>query len=250
MIWDTSFPIRRYAILQRRFSLCLQTSLCFHQHCWHSASLHLKPPANTHLNMFQTLSCIGLFLQTQWGSTYSTFPAACSLLLRTVTPPGTTHNQQCANLQPATPWCLPTCLLPPGMEGSSPLPQGVQISSSHRADNPPWPHGACLSSSGSGSCRQFVSTLGAFCNSTLLVFLHNSIPLEPHNILLIALGLETFFASEAAAMDLSFARSCWCSCFRNRSFWILVSRGTFPHLSKLSSSPVVTATITEACCFV
>lgn len=171
------------------------------------------------------MSCIRVFLQAQQGLTSFTFPAACSLPLKTrwhqQAPYTKTGVHTRSQLQPPR---LSMCVLPAGPEGKL-TPRFSLCGSAATAEQTtyrePAPHGACLR-----SCRlRFLQTVCVYirsiwttCNWTLLVFLHNSIPLEPHNILLIALGLETYFASKKAAMDLSFACFCWCSCFRDRSF--------------------------------
>lgn len=159
-----------------------------------------------------------MFLQEQQELTYCTFPAACCLAHKTRShqqvPRTNTSVQTYSQLHRGA--CPHVCCLRGRRGSSSPAPAVVaylHTPSRQPAVNPRPTEPVCAVV-GSDSCRQFVSTLGAFgqlwttCKRTLLVFLHNSIPLEPHNILVIALGLETYFASMKAAMDLSFA--CFC----------------------------------------
>lgn len=124
----------------------------------------------------------------------------------TETPTASMHQHQRAPHR-----ACPRACCPRGGGGAHPSPQGARASSGRRADDPPRTRGARLR-----RCRLrllqtvciYIRSISTTCNGTLLVFLHNSIPPEPHNILLIALGLETYFASKAAAMDRSFA-CCW-----------------------------------------
>lgn len=106
----------------------------------------------------------------------------------------------CRNMSVQT---RPHACCPQGRRGSSSLPS-VHADKAAATANPARPTELVWALVGSDSRRRvcvYIRSIWTTCNWTLLVFLHNSIPLEPHNILLIAHGLATYFASKAAATD-------------------------------------------------